>query len=119
MDFKIVYYKASSSGDPIHEFLIELAKSNPDLFTQVTKGIEKLRNRAYHKEPLSKHVEPGLWELRIRAGSDILRIMYTFAKGQVIILLHTFVKKQQKMPTSELETARKRLRYLQEKGIRL
>lgn len=49
MDFKIVYYKDSSDGDPVHEFLIELAKSNPDLFTQAIKGIEKLRNRAYLK----------------------------------------------------------------------
>lgn len=81
MDFKIVYYQDSSGNDPIHEFLLEVAKSNPDLFTQATKGIEKLRNRVYHKEPLSKHIEPGLWELRVRSGSNILRILYTFAKG--------------------------------------
>jgi phage-related protein len=76
------------------------------------EGIEKLRNRAYHREPLSKHIEPGLWELRIRLGTDILRIVYTFDKGQIIILLHAFVKKQQKTPKSELEIARKRLKEL-------
>lgn len=117
MDFKIVYYKDSASNDPIHEFLLELARSNPDLFTQAIKGIEKLRNRAYHREPLSKHIAPELWELRVRAGSGILRILYVFAKGQVIILLHAFVKKQQKTPTSELEMARKRLKYLKGREI--
>lgn len=112
MEFKIVYYQDRSGIDPIHEFLLKVAKSNPDLFTQATKGIEKLRDSAYHKEPLSKHIEPGLWELRVRFGNNILRILYTFAKGQVIILLHGFIKKKQKTPASELEMARKRLREL-------
>lgn len=71
-----------------------------------------LRYRVYHKEPLSKYIEPGLWEIRVKSGSDILRILYTFKKGQIIILLHIFIKKQQKMPESELEIARSRLKEL-------
>ena len=102
---------------PIDEFLLELARSNEDLFTQTTRGIEKIRNRAYHREPLSKHIEKGLWELRIRAGSDILRILFTFAKGQIIILLHAFLKKQQKTPIAELAIGRKRLKDLKERGV--
>lgn len=58
-----------------------------------------------------------MWELRVRAGSDITRIVYTFAKGQIIILLHGFVKKQQKTPTSVLEMVRKRLQHLKREGI--
>ena len=116
MEFKVLYYKDSSGGNPIHEFLLELAKDNPDLFAETTKGIEKLRNRVYHKEPLSKFVETGIWELRVKSGSNILRILYTFSKGQIIILLHVFIKKRQKTPTGELELARKRLKELKEEG---
>ena len=112
MDFKIIYYKDSLGNDPVHEFLLDVSRTNLVLYNQTFKGLDKLRNRAYHKEPLSKHLEPGLWELRIRAGTDILRIIYTFEKGQIIILIHGFVKKDQKTPAGELDLARKRLKEL-------
>lgn len=112
MEFEIRYYLDSSGNNPIHEFLLDLARNNKDLYVQVIKGIEKIRNRTYHREPLSKYIEPGLWELRVIAGTDILRIVFTFKKGQIIILLHIFIKKQQKIPQRDLETARKRLREL-------
>lgn len=110
MDFEIEYYHDKSGNDPVHKFLLDLVTKNKDLFNKTITGIEKLRSRAYHREPLSKYLEPGLWELRIKSGTDILRIIYTFEKGQVIILLHIFIKKQQKTPTHELERARKRLK---------
>lgn len=116
MDFEIIFYKDAEGKNPIEEFLLELAKSNRVLIVKTRSSIEKLRNRVYHKEPLSKHIEPGLWELKVKAGSDILRILYTFEKGQIIILLHGFVKKQQKTPVSELEIARKRLKELKERS---
>lgn len=115
MDFKIIYYKDDKGDNPIQEFLVNLGRSNRILVAKTRQGIEKLRNRAYHKEPLSKHLEPGLWELRIRAGVDILRIIYTFDKGKIIILLHGFVKKDQKTPVSELEVARRRLKEIKAK----
>lgn len=115
MDFEIVFYKDSSGKCPVEEFLVKLAKTNRVLVARTRNGIEKLRNKAYHKEPLSKHIEPGLWKLRIKSENNILRILYTFEKGQVIILLHVFVKKQQKTPTGELELARKRSKELKMK----
>lgn len=114
MDFEIVYYKDSSGKNPVDEYLLDLAITRKILFQQTAKGINKLRNRAYHKAPLSKYVEPGLWELRIRADNNILRILFTFAKNRTIILLHIFIKKQQKTPTKELEIARQRLKELKE-----
>lgn len=112
MEFQVTYYKESSGRKPVEEFLLELKRSNNPLAEQALKGLEKLKNRAYHKEPLSKHLESGLWELRIKVGTDILRIIYTFSKGQVIILLHVFIKKKQKTPPVELEIARKRLKEI-------
>ena len=50
--------------------------------------------------------------MRIKARSDILRVIYTFTKGQIIILLHVFIKKKQKTPVEELEIARKRLKEI-------
>ncbi len=112
MEFEINYYKDRFGRMPVEEFLLELDKTNIALQAKAFQGIGKLRNRTYHKEPLSKHLESGLWELRVRAGSDILRIIYTFRKGRIIILLHIFIKKKQKTPVGELEIARKRLKEL-------
>lgn len=112
MEFKIFYYRDKEGKALVEEFLIGLKKVNPILAQQAFRGIGKLRNRAYHKEPLSKYIELGLWELRIRVGTDILRVLYTFAKGRIIILLHIFIKKQERMSVGELEIARARLKEL-------
>ncbi|MDO8503139.1 MAG: type II toxin-antitoxin system RelE/ParE family toxin [bacterium] len=117
MDFKIIFYKSTEGSSPIEEFLDDLERVNSLLYAQTLKGLEKLKNRAYHKEPLSMYLELGLWELRIRSENNILRVIYTFTKGQIIILLHGFIKKQQKTPTSELEEARKRLKDLKIRKI--
>ena len=112
MEFEIEFYKDEKGNSPIEEFLDKLEEMNLSLYDQTLKGIEKLENKVYHKEPLSKYLEPGLWELRVRSGSNILRITDTFTKGRIIILLHAFIKKQQKTPKKELEEAKKRLKEI-------
>lgn len=117
MNFQIFFYRDSKGKNLIEEFLLEIAKSNEALVAKTRQGIEKLRYSNYHREPLSKYLEPGLWELRVKSGTDILRIIYTFQKGQVVILLHMFVKKDQKTPRGELEVARKRLKEIKEREV--
>lgn len=117
MEFKIEHYQDNVGNSPVEKFLLGLVVTNKALFNQVSKGLTKLRNRAYHKEPLSKYIEPGLWELRIKTGTDVLRIIYTFKKGKIIILLHVFIKKQQKTPLQELEIARKRFKEIKMKEL--
>lgn len=117
MEFEIIFYKDNEGNDPITDFLEKAAKGNRRLVAKTRSGIEKLRNRVYHQEPFSKHLESGLWELRIKCGTDIVRIIYTFHKGRVIILLHIFIKKQQKTPIGELELARKRLKEIKEREV--
>lgn len=109
MEFEIIFYKDDKGNNPIEEFLLKLSESNLRLVFRTREAIDKLRNRAYHKEPFSKYIEPDLWELRVKSGTDILRIFYTFEKGRIIILLHVFIKKKQKAPVKELEITRKRL----------
>lgn len=113
MEFEIVFYKDAKGNSPIEEFFLELGKSNQALLVKSRHSISKLRYRFYHTEPLSKYVEPDLWELRVKSGSDVLRILYTFKKGKIIILLHVFIKKQQKTPKNELEIARNRLKEVE------
>jgi phage-related protein len=112
--FRLTFIRIAQGKVRLKNFSLNW-QGNRVLVARAHAGIKKLRLRIYHREPLSKHIESGLWELRIKAGNDILRIFYTFAKDQIIILLHGFVKKQQKTPGSELEVARRRLRELKER----
>ncbi len=49
----------------------------------------------------------GLFEIRIKQGSDIFRIFCFFDAGKLIILINGFQKKTQKTPKQEIEKALK------------
>ena len=55
-------------------------------------------------ERFFKHLEgtDGIFEMRIKVGSDIYRIFCFFDQGQLIILLNGFQKKKDKTPRQEI-----------------
>jgi phage-related protein len=58
----------------------------------------------------------GLYEIRVKQGSDIFRIFCFFDEGKLIVLASGFQKKTQKTPKSEIEKALKiKKEYEQEK----
>ena len=61
--------------------------------------------------PVVRKIEPGLWEVRSRIHIGIARTLFTVV-GTDIVLLHGFVKKSQKIPKDDLQTARARLKDL-------
>lgn len=61
--------------------------------------------------PLVRKMERGLWEVRVDLGDTCARVLFTLVEG-VMILLHGFIKKSQKTPQSDLETARQRMAKL-------
>jgi len=109
MEFSIEFYKTSAGRYPVRDFLDELKESNPDDFAAVLAGLAKLRNREYHRPPLSKNVGDDLFELR-HVGKLNTRLLYFFMKGQRIILLHGFRKKTRTLPLRERQIALQRKR---------
>ena len=49
----------------------------------------------------------GIFELRIKSGSNIYRVFCCFDEGRLIILFNGFQKKTQKTPANELEKAKR------------
>ena len=47
----------------------------------------------------------GLFEIKIKVGSDIYRIFCFFDKGNLVILLDGFQKKSERIPNNEIEKA--------------
>ncbi len=63
-----------------------------------------------HTEALGK----GLLELRIKAKEGIARVFYCTIKDKKIHMLHSFIKKTQKIPSRELELAKKRMKEVKD-----
>ncbi len=58
------------------------------------------------REPYSKHLDDGIFEIRCKVGSDISRVLYFFYYGKRIILTNGFVKKTQGTPKQEIKLAK-------------
>ena len=67
-------------------------------------------------EPYTKPLNDGLFEVRAKAKEGIGRSIYCYQKGQKIIILHSFVKKDQKIPKRHLEIALKRKKEIDNAG---
>jgi phage-related protein len=63
-------------------------------------------------EPHTKAMGDGLFEMRLKGAEGIARVFYCAVIGQRIVLLHCFVKKDQKTPQVELKTAQRRLKEI-------
>lgn len=59
-----------------------------------------------------RKLEAGLWEVRVGLTDTIARVLFT-VEGDTMVLLHGFIKKSQKAPASDLDTARRRKAMLQ------
>jgi len=60
---------------------------------------------------LVAHLESGIWEVRTRLSNRIARVLFVL-DGDVMVLLHGFIKKEQKTPKQELDLAKERLKLL-------
>lgn len=54
-----------------------------------------------------KHLQDGLYELRVEWQNNIFRVFFCFDKGNVVVLFQGFQKKTQKTPQSEIVKALK------------
>ena len=114
MDFSVEFYEVGGGRCPVQEFLDELKRRDPGDFAAVLAGLAKLRNRQYHREPLSKALGDGLFELR-HVGKLNTRVLWFFAKGRRIIAVHGIRNKGQAIPARDLATARERMGDWQER----
>ena len=109
MEFSVEFYVTAGGASPVQEFLDELKASDPDDFAAVVAGLAKLRDRRYHREPLSKALEDGLFELR-HVGKLNTRVIWFFMKGRRIVAVHGIRNKGQAVTSRDLRTALGRMR---------
>jgi len=117
MDFTVEFYETEAGIRPVQEFLDGLKASDPDDFAAILAGLVKLRNRQYHREPLSKALGDGLFELR-HVGKLNTRVLWFFAKDRRIVAVHGARNKGQRLPARDILIALQRMRDWQRRAQR-
>lgn len=81
-----------------------------DYVLQIVISVNKIPTKFF------KHLEDGIYEIRIEASGNIYRIFTFFDDNKLVILLNGFQKKTQKTPRKEIERAKKlRVEYYEHK----
>jgi len=98
-------YESDKGEIPVKVFLDSLDKKMRSRALTELRLLQDMGNTI--REPYSKHLRDGIFELRIQAAGDISRIFYFFYVGRKIVLTNGFIKKSQKTPRSEIDRAKK------------
>ncbi|MBR3040343.1 MAG: type II toxin-antitoxin system RelE/ParE family toxin [Lachnospiraceae bacterium] len=103
--FEVNFYREKDGSKPVGVFIRSLPTK---LRAKVVADLNLLEEYGFlAREPLSKHLEDGIFELRTKEGNSIVRILYFFDREKIIIATNGFVKKTQKTPKSEIILAKK------------
>lgn len=102
--FEIIFYELDNGVKPALESI--LAIEDTKLRVKVFRSLKLLETYGNQlSEPDSSPLRNGIFELRTKHSSNIVRTLYFFQKRKVIIITNSFVKKTQKTPKEEIELA--------------
>jgi len=105
---QVVFYKSNSGTEPVRNWLKKLDKEDRRI---VGEDIKTVQFGWPIGMPLVRKLEKGLWEVRIQLNGRIARILFT-VHTELMVLLHGFIKKSQKLPAKDLKIAKQRMAIL-------
>lgn len=106
IEFEVIFYEKENSECPVEEFIDSLDAKMRAKIVGLLELLEEKGNSL--REPYSKHIDDGIFELRCKAGNNITRILYFFYYEGKIVLTNGFVKKARKTPPEEIQLAKER-----------
>ena len=114
--FEVEYFEKQDGSIPVEEFLLSQDVKMRAKIYRLLLLLEEFGNTL--REPYSKSLKDGIFEIRAKQGTDISRVLYFFVVDRKIILTNGFVKKTQKTPSEEIELAKKyRKDYEDRRGV--
>ena len=103
------FYLTAGGANPVRDWIVALAE--PDRRT-IGKDVQKVEFGWPIGMPYCRPLGRGVWEVRSDLSSGrIGRVLFCLRDGEMI-LLHGFIKKSQKTPPHELDTAVRRMKEL-------
>jgi len=102
--YKVEFFEKNNGMYPAEEYIESL---DVKMAAKVYRTLDILaKNGPELREPYTKHLDDGIFEVRAKVSTNIVRVLYFFYIGRRIILTHGFTKKTQKTPPSEIERAK-------------
>jgi len=115
-EYNVEFFENDSGQYPAEAYINSL---DAKLSAKVYRTLVMLEdNGSELRESYSKHLDDGIFEVRVRVATNSARVLYFFHIGKRVILTHGFTKKTQKTPPSEIERAKKYRRDFLEREAR-
>ena len=102
------FFKTDTGNEPVREWLQSLSATEKKAIGEDVKTVQFGWPLGM---PLVAHLGGDIWKVRIRLEARIARILFAL-EGNFMVLLHGFIKKQQKTPKPDLDLAKERLKQL-------
>ena len=101
-----VFYANLNGSEPVREWLKALLKEDR---RSIGEDIAYVQYKWPIGKPRVDHLRGAIWEVRTSLGNRIARTLFAVDEG-TMILLHSFIKKTQQTPASEIALAEKRFK---------
>jgi phage-related protein len=108
---QVVFYKTETGREPVREWLKALPAAERKIIGEDIKTIQFGWPLGM---PIVRKLDADLWEVRSTLPDRISRVIFTVENG-ILVLLHGFIKKSQKIPSRDLNTAKERAGKLKER----
>jgi phage-related protein len=103
----VVFYTTPAGGTVVLNWLKGLVEEERAVIGQ---DLMRVQFRWPVGMPLCRPLGDGLWEVRSSCpGNRTARLLFCLVDGQIVVL-HGFIKKTQKTPDDDMNTARRRKR---------
>jgi phage-related protein len=101
----LVFYKSAAGREPARDWIKSLDASDK---RQVGMDLMQIQFGWPVGMPLYRSLGSGLWEARTNLSNGrVARVIFCFSEGE-LVALSGFIKKTQKTPPQDVETALKR-----------
>ena len=104
----IYFYKTEQGNEPVREWLQQLSSSDKKRIGEDMKTVQFGWPLGM---PLVKHLDGDIWEVRIALSKRIVSVLFVLDTNSMV-LIHGFIKKQQKTLKADLDLAKDRVKKL-------
>ena len=102
------FFRESTGGEPVRDWLKRLPVEE---MREIGSDIKTVQFGWPIGMPVVDHIVGDVWEVRTRLSTRIARVLFVL-EGNVMVLLHGFIKKERKTPKADLDIAKQRLKKL-------
>lgn len=102
------FFCESTGSEPVRDWLKRLPVEE---MREIGSDIKTVQFGWPIGMPVVDHIDGDVWEVRTRLSTRIARVLFVL-EGNVMVLLHGFIKKERKTPKADLDIAKQRLKKL-------